>query len=387
MSAMAGPDGTHRAVPVERTLARLLPLLPALGITRIADLTGLDTLGIPVAAAMRPNSRTLAVHQGKGTTRAAAKVSAIMEAAECCHAEAIDRPLRWARPGALPGAVDLGRLPRARTASHDQPLLWIEGTELQSAIPRWVPYELVHADFTAPQPPGSFAFAATTNGLGAGNDAAEAMLHALCECAERDAITAWRIAGGPAGPAVRTLDPGDVTDPACADILRRCATAGVGAAIWEVTGQAGLPAYVCLLMPPDAGLAGIEPELGSGCHPDPWIALGRALMEAAQARITRISGARDDFAPETYEPAARAARLADARAWFARARHGPRATPRPDRRRMTARHELDAVLAALRSAGCDEAVWVDLSRPEIGVAVGRVVVPGLQGPFQHGGAA
>ena len=75
-------DGTHRVVAPEETLARVLPLAPRLGITRLANLTGLDTLGIPVAAAYRPNARSVAVFQGKGTTLAAAKASAFMEAAE-----------------------------------------------------------------------------------------------------------------------------------------------------------------------------------------------------------------------------------------------------------------------------------------------------------------
>lgn len=376
-------EGTHRTVAPEATLARLLPLLPALGITRVADLTGLDTLGVPVAAAMRPNSRSLAVHQGKGLSRAAAKVSAIMEAAECHHAETIERPLRLVRPGALADAVDVRRLPRGG-GELDTPFLWIEGVDLASAAPRWVPYELVHADFTAPQPAGSFLFQATTNGLAAGNEPVEAMVHALCEAVERDAIAVWRAAGGPGGRGARVLDPGDVADLACAGLLRRFTTAGVAVAIWDVTGDAGLPAYLCLLVPPDGGLAGIEPELGSGCHLDPGVALARALTEAAQARTTRISGARDDFAPASYEPAARAARLADAQGWLSLARRGRQTAFRADRAGPTLRNDLDTVLDRLRRIGCGEAVWVDLSKPALGIAAGRVVVPGLEGPFQPG---
>ncbi len=91
MSPTAGP---HRSQTPEATLALTRPLLPRLGITRVGVLTGLDVVGIPVAAAYRPNSRSIAVHQGKGRTPAAAKVSAVMEAAECWHAETADLPLR-----------------------------------------------------------------------------------------------------------------------------------------------------------------------------------------------------------------------------------------------------------------------------------------------------
>ena len=58
---------TARCQP-EATLARVLKLAPALGITRLSTVTGLDRLGVPVAVACRPNSRSLAVFQGKGLT-------------------------------------------------------------------------------------------------------------------------------------------------------------------------------------------------------------------------------------------------------------------------------------------------------------------------------
>ena len=82
-------DGTHRVVDPAVTLARVMPLAPRMGITRVAVLTGLDTIGIPVAAAIRPNSRSIAQHQGKGATLDAAKASAVMEAAETWHAESV----------------------------------------------------------------------------------------------------------------------------------------------------------------------------------------------------------------------------------------------------------------------------------------------------------
>ena len=61
--------------------------LKKLGITRVGDLTGLDTIGLPVWFAVQPNSRTLAVSQGKGLTHDQARISAVMEAAESAIAE------------------------------------------------------------------------------------------------------------------------------------------------------------------------------------------------------------------------------------------------------------------------------------------------------------
>ena len=64
-----------------------------MGITRLADVTGLDYIGIPVIMACRPNSRALSVAQGKGLDLDAARTSGFMEAAETFHGEHIDLPV------------------------------------------------------------------------------------------------------------------------------------------------------------------------------------------------------------------------------------------------------------------------------------------------------
>src|SRR5918994_7932914 len=85
--------GSHRTrVPVE-TLEQLLPIKHRFGITRVANVTGLDRIGLPVVLATRPNSRSVAVSQGKGTSLEAAKASAVMEAIELWHAENFLRPM------------------------------------------------------------------------------------------------------------------------------------------------------------------------------------------------------------------------------------------------------------------------------------------------------
>ena len=107
--------GTHRALAPEETLFRVERFSKPMGITRVADVTGLDVIGIPVVMAIRPNSRAIAVAQGKGATLAAAKASAIMEAIEGYHAERISLPmvmgcraeLRWTHR-----IVEVDRMPR-----------------------------------------------------------------------------------------------------------------------------------------------------------------------------------------------------------------------------------------------------------------------------------
>src|SRR6266404_2273651 len=140
------------AVGAAALLHDLRPQLPKVGITRLANVTGLDRLGLPVVLEVRPLGRSLAVSQGKGLTLDQASVSAILEAMELHHAERHRLPLRYGRADELAGQrrlVDLERLPYRHGAERDRrrPLLWVEGLDLGDGGGRWVPYELVHADY------------------------------------------------------------------------------------------------------------------------------------------------------------------------------------------------------------------------------------------------
>src|SRR5262249_42558185 len=77
--------GTHRAAAPAETLRRFGPCMASVGITRLADITGLDAIGLPVFVAIRPTSRALSTAQGKGLDRDAAKASAMMESIESWH--------------------------------------------------------------------------------------------------------------------------------------------------------------------------------------------------------------------------------------------------------------------------------------------------------------
>jgi YcaO-like protein with predicted kinase domain len=379
-------DGTHRVVAPEATLTRVLPLSARMGITRIAVLTGLDRIGIPVAAAVRPNSRSVAQHQGKGATLAAAKASALMEAVETYHAESISLPLRLAAYEELAGtAVVPARLALApfgaslRGALTTERLLWVAAQELMTRAPVWVPFELVSTDFTQPLPVGGAIFQATTNGLAAGNTWLEAILHALYEVVERDAVAMWRAAPAAVQDA-RAVDLNTVDADSCRRLIELFARAGMLLRVWDVSSDVRLPVFVCLVQSGDA-TDGVEPQLGSGCHAAREIALSRALTEAAQARAAVISGARDDFVPVDYSEARRARQWEIASHWlrspakrtFARA---------PDRAAANdLAQDLETVLAALDAAGVRQAAWVDLSRPDIGIPVVRAIVSDLEGPW------
>src|SRR3954453_6849108 len=120
-----------RSATLEQTWRRFSRLAKRAGITRIADLTGLDTLGIPVAAAIRPMGLSLSTQQGKGTTWEAARVSALMESLETWSAENVALPKIRGSYRALAkkrNVVDVRKLPRAvKKLDLDAQWDWVEG--------------------------------------------------------------------------------------------------------------------------------------------------------------------------------------------------------------------------------------------------------------------
>src|SRR2546430_12106626 len=73
-----GSHGVVRAVPPAQTIERMMPLMPIVGVTRIAEVTHLDRVGIPNYVSVRPRDvRGISYYNGKGTTRIAAKAGAM----------------------------------------------------------------------------------------------------------------------------------------------------------------------------------------------------------------------------------------------------------------------------------------------------------------------
>src|SRR6218665_3746527 len=124
-------DAPQARAPGPAALLRdLTSRFPMLGITRLASQTGLDRVGIPCYAAIRPNSLTIASHQGKGEDELSAKLSAIMEAAEYAVAEAPETPGPTLNPDQVRAAglttLDISTLlPRGFAVDPNLPIRWI----------------------------------------------------------------------------------------------------------------------------------------------------------------------------------------------------------------------------------------------------------------------
>lgn len=377
-------DGTHRTVSPEQTIETVTPLLPAMGITRVANVTGLDYIGIPVVMVTRPNSRSLAVSQGKGLDLAAAKASGLMEAIELYHAEHIVRPLMrssYAELSVRAHVVDVNELPWV-TRSRFTPgfrLLWIEGHEIVSNQAVWVPYELVHCDYTLPLPEGTGCFPLSSNGLASGNHLYEAISHAINEVVERDATTIFQMLD-PARQEELRIDPDSIDDPACRFIMALYEEADIAFGIWDMTSDIGLPAFFCTII--DSGskhFKSLYAASGMGCHVTREVALLRALTEAAQSRLTFISGARDDATKRRYSHSLRE----DVNSYIRKTIERPAAhrnfADTPSFPGETLEDDVAVETECLVAAGFNQVIVVDLSREEFGIPVVRVIIPGLEG--------
>jgi ribosomal protein S12 methylthiotransferase accessory factor len=272
--------------------------MSAFGITRIANLTGLDRTGVPVVMVCRPNARSSAVFHGKGIDMAAAKASGLMEAIETWHAEHVQLTLRFGSFNDLVPTLRLAEvsgLPRLpdRWFDADLPMLWVEGHDLIAGDRVWVPFETVHADSAVPGPPSSGCFSVSTNGLASGNNLLEAVSHALCEVIERDATSLWH-QSHPVLQSRTRLDLSTVNDDDCRWVLERLREASLDVGVWEITTDIGVPAFHCLAQDRSGEIDHVGS--GNGCHPTREIALLRALTEAAQVRTTYIVGSREDIA-------------------------------------------------------------------------------------------
>lgn len=362
-----------------------MPLMSKLGITRLCNVTGLDTLGLPVYMAVRPNSRSLSVSQGKGFDRDAAKASALMETIELWHAENIissievapypelSRTRRVLDPRSLP-------IPAYRTLRLDAPVAWVEGWELMGGEPIWVPLEIVSMDSVRPLP-GEEMFFQCSNGLSSGNGVIESALHGLCELIERDAMVLWFMDKSKKRTKATQIDPTTIDEPHCLELMERIRKAGAHFGIWDLTTDVGIPTYAAVIVD-SPGWRAKGTTHGFGTHLSPGVAISRALTEAAQCRLTEIAGSRDDIPNSQYRPPDEARLRRTIRSLYEPA---PQVDfkSRNSLATATCHDDLAIVLRSLRDAGIAQAVCVDLGRPELGTAVTRLIVPGLEA-YAHG---
>jgi YcaO-like protein with predicted kinase domain len=285
---------------------RLLPRDPgadvpdwarAIGVTRVARVTGLDRCGVEVACAIRPAGDILQVSNGKGATFEQAKVSALSEALELWACENVDaQRLHWHReePSAAfwPSEFIAAAPGLHRNRAVVQP--WAEAERLDEKGSVFVPASHVWCPPAGGVSVGLRATAWTANGIGAHRDAARARWHGLLELLEREALcrvfpNGW-LPEHLATRALRFEHP----------LLAALESQGMRIHCLDATpSRWPIPVVAVLIADRDTR----APPLAAGyaCRRTGEEAAEAAFFEACQSRLTEIHGAREDVLQASVE--------------------------------------------------------------------------------------
>jgi ribosomal protein S12 methylthiotransferase accessory factor len=365
---------THRVKSPEETLECIRDLVPLAGITRVADITGLDRVGIPVFSCIRPEAAhgAISVYNGKGATEVAARVSGIMEGIERYSAEmqTQDKILydAYASLAESRAVLNPAELILPKDTDIDALYPWFEVDDLSTGISVLVPAHAVFHPVAFEYMP---LFRTSTNGIASGNTYEEAVFHGLCEIIERDA---WSLAeaSGTGGLLIT-----EITDSVIQEMLDKFSAAGIDIYLRDISSDIRLPTIVAIA----DDITTKDPTLitiGMGTHTSPEIATIRALTEVAQSRATQIHGAREDTDAMQQKRTIGYERMKRInKRWFAK----EKTIPFSDIYRFESddfKTDIAYAENELKQAGLDHILVANLTRPELEIPVVRVIVPGLE---------
>ncbi len=355
--------------------------------TRVADVTGLDNIGIPTTLALRPNALTMACSSGKGLTLDQALVSGAMEAFELYAAETAELPSvrasyrdiasRYATP-----AIDDLPLARWSLFTPDWPFHWYLGWDLAAQTEVAVPLACVGMQRTRKLVASAGSFHVTSNGLGAGNTFLEAITAALYEVVERDAFACHQYAAINRGYRIPVV-PHEILRrlPLIREVLDRCDAAGVRVIVHDCTADTTVPTYFAIAY--DEVDRGVGVVRGSGSHFDPEVAILRSVTEAVQARLNFIAGSRDDIFRTAFVRGR--AGWAPAVEAIERDLGDYPLVPVPASRAAgTFEEDIAELVRCIRGVGIEHVVVVDLTPEDFPVRIVRVLTPGLENYLNHG---
>jgi len=378
-------EGTQRVYDEATTLENTKDQLKKIGVTRIADITNLDRLGIPIFSAIRPSAArgAISIYSGKGSTEQRARISAIMESFERCLAE---------RPGlnaniegeiSAPALVDSYASAIESCKVLDPKALLLPQPHIPQSLMEWVgAYDLLNREevfvsanavYHPYDAPGQCQklFLSNTNGLASGNVLEEAILHGLLEVIERDAISTAQFSRDLGKEIVLTEADGYLYE-----LAQKFKDTGIELKVWLVPTDTGIPTVIAAT--DDVKLK--DPALlvmGAGSHLKPEIAIARAITEAAQSRVVQIQGAREDTDREGFIRSVGYDRMKRLNwFWFG---EGEKISlsEMEDLSRNSPAENIDVILEKLKGL-VERVLIVDLSREEVAVPVVRVIIPGFE---------
>jgi ribosomal protein S12 methylthiotransferase accessory factor len=369
------------------TLGQLDQHLLSYGITRVGDLTGLDTIRLPVFFACRPNSRSLSISQGKGLDPSRARLGAILEALEHACAERHETLIsekcsydEMGRRGLR--CIDSRAMLRCSPDDFDtsRQRSWVPGVSLRDGLDVYVPFELAGLDFRTDAGWDHHTYRMSTVGLGAGTSLAGAALQALLEVIENDATVMVDLFGLRRRLA-RSISYTAGHHAELDEAVARVEDAGLQCFFVKVESSIAVSTVAAFLTSPPSVVEnlGMRTFVGFACRLSAEQAALAALLEAVQSRVTQMAGSRDDMTPAQYSqqpigltpPAGKPVRL-DCISGF---NSEDMATPQD---------QLRYILPILVEAGATEIVLVPLGAVGSDVRIVRALVTGLQSAAGNG---
>jgi YcaO-like protein with predicted kinase domain len=349
-----------------------------LGVSRLADVTGLDIVGMPVVAAIRPRSRNLTVSFGKGKTYEDACISALMESAELYYSEHVPSDLPQLSFSDMPTGTVLHPRQFCKTRSeHDLgavPLSWINAMNMTTGNPTLVPWPSLSMDKTEEGRRANFGMNPSATGLAADFDESRAVLHALNEVVERHAHQQWNTSSDETRRHSFISIQG-FQELACFHLVEKLQDAGFGIFVWNLTGETAIPCIMVEIIDfgesaDTAYVQGVAADLNFAR------AFEQALAEAIQIRLTYISGARDDLDWSDY--GSRYEQIIHNRKTMRRPQCMSSATLIDTRSVLNASNSISEILRRLRLHGHGDALLVHLTEAHDPLRVVKILVPAME---------
>ena len=406
-------DGGHRSIPPEETLRRYQHYIsPISGVVRSLEKLSSDCNGLAHVYAAKHHWASVfddldnlqknisGRSSGKGKTEVQARASGFCEAIERYSGvfQGDEARIKSSYQTLGDRAIHPNACMNFSQAQYDNRAIWnAQRTDLFQKVPEpfdeareieWTPvWSLTQQDFkylpTAycyfgyPQPPNPDCWA-NTNGCAAGNTLEEAILQGFLELVERDSVALWwynRLQK----PAVNLESFDEPYFQAITDYYQ-----SIGRELWtiDLTGDLNIPTFAAISRRRDRKIEDII--LGFGTHFDPKLAIQRALTESSQI-LPSVLAANPDGTTR-YAPLAESHMLS----WWkmATVENQPYLVPN---HHLTAKCHADYTIVwhedflediqycqNLVEARGMEMLILDQTRPDIGLNVVKVIVPGLR---------
>lgn len=375
--------GTHRVIAPKKTIEINEDKLKIAGITRIADITDLDRIGLPIYTAIRPTAEdgAISIYGGKGITKDHAKASAMMEGFERYSAEKQDGDevivaniKEISERGEYIDPVSLN-LPKdfKKENIEEMQLEWSIAKDIISDEEFYIPTNAIYHPYLHDNQVQSL-FKSNTNGLASGNVLEEAILHGMLEVIERDAWSIFELTH----KNYAQIDLDSIESETVNDILEKFESEGIKIKLMDFTADVKIPTIAASAddtITKDAGLL----TLGMGTHLDPEVAILRALTEVAQSRATQINGAREDTVRADFAREAGYERMKRINKFYFRDEEEKiKLSDIENKSTSSITKDIEIVKNELMDNDIDKILYVDLTRPELDVSVVRVIIPEME---------